>query len=369
MNQSTASSDPTNAHDADGRVRPTSWSFATGFTLSALLALAIVRPNWVPLFLGAAFAVTLGPVFRWLRAVLGGRETLAAAITTVMLLFVVLSPLASLVAYAANEVAQGIEWLKETMQLDNVRELIGGRVPAPVRSLLERTLENFNLGPDELQEYGKRGVELAQQATPKVAGASLALLGNTLLLLLSCFFFLADGGKLVSLIMHTSPLRGGHTRELMDEFRSVASASLMGMAFTGVGQCLVLTAGFYFAGVPHLFFFGVGALVAAFVPLVGSMLVWLPVSVGLAVTGSTYIGVGLAVYSLVATNVVDGGLKPLVLRGQMAMHGGLLFLGILGGLSLFGPVGVVAGPLCIAFFTTFLTIYQRDYLKQEPVEG
>lgn len=366
MNQLVDSPSPAAQAAAKAATKPTSWSFAVGFTAAAVLAFAVLRPNWVPLFLGASLAVTLAPCCRWLRGRLHGRETMAAAITTFAMFLVVLTPLASLVAYGANEVAQGIDWLKETMQLDNVRELIGGRVPAPVRGLLERALKNFSVGPEDLTEYGKRGVEIAQQATPKVAGASLAMLGNTLLLLLSTFFFLADGPKLVGTMLRISPLNERHTRELMDEFQSVASASLIGMAFTGVGQSLALTAGFAFAGVPHLFFFAVATLVSAFVPLVGTLLVWLPVAAGLALTGSGGLGAAVAAYSLVATNVVDGGLKPLVLRGRMAMHGGLLFLGILGGLSLFGPAGVVAGPLCIAFFTTFLTIYQRDYLHQLP---
>lgn len=365
---------PRGEAEASYGAKPTSWSFAVGFTVAAALAFAVVRPYWVPLFLGAVLAVTLEPVYLALTRFMGNRPRGAAALTALLLLLVVLTPLASLVAYGATEVNQGVAWLKESVQLDTFRELIGGRVPAPVQKLMERALGGFQVSQEDLSEYTKRGLEVAQQATPAVAGASAALFGNMLLMLLSLYFFLADGGAMVRLLMQVSPLQEKHTRELVDEFRSVASASMLGMAFTGVGQATVLVVGFAVAGLPHLFFFGVLTLISAFVPLLGTMLVWLPCAAGFAITGHGATAAGLAVYSIVATNVVDGGLKPMVLQGKMAMHGGLLFLGILGGLGLFGPAGVIAGPLCIAFFTTFLTIYRRDYLKtgvvaQAPTTG
>ena len=83
--------------------------------------------------------------------------------------------------------------------------------------------------------------------------------------------------------------------------------------------------------------------------------------------GGAGMGVGLAVYSLVAVNVVDTGIKPMLLKGKMAMHGGLTFLSMLGGLTVFGPIGFIAGPLCIAFVTAFLRMYQRDYLRKGDV--
>lgn len=356
---------PNTPEHVSGRTVP--WHFAVLFAAAGALALSVVLPYGVPLFLGATLAVTLLPVQRLLLKLTGGRGTLAAILCTLLLLILVVTPLISLVAYAATEIAGGIEWAKQTMEVSNLKDLAMGRVPAFMRPMLERAMTSLSVSPEDFESYATKALEFGQQAVPRIFGGGLGAIGGLILVLLSTFFFLADGESLIDLLMRLSPLSRKQTHELVSEFHAVSSASLMGLAFSAVGQALMLTLGFYFAGVPHLFFFAIAALVSAFVPLVGSLLVWLPVSLFMASQAGTGTAVGLLVYSVVAVNIVDTGLKPMLLKGKMAMHGGLTFLGMLGGLTVFGPVGFIAGPLCIAFVTAFMRMYQRDYLKKGEV--
>lgn len=347
--------------------KPVPAHFAVLFALAGALALWVILPYGVPLFLGATLAATLAPVQRLLLKLTRGRGTLASMMCTLLLLVLVVTPLISLVAYAATEVAGGIEWAKQTMEVSNLKDLAMGRVPTFMRPMLERAMSSLSVSPQDFERYAQKALEFGQHAVPMIFGGGLGAVGSLILVLLSTFFFLADGSSVIDLLVRLSPLSPKQTKELVEEFQSVASASLMGLAFSAVGQALALSLGFYFFSVPHLFFFGVAALVSAFVPLVGSMLVWLPTALFMGSQNGAGAGVGLAVYSFVAISVIDSGLKPMLLKGKMAMHGGLTFLAMLGGLSVFGPVGFIAGPLCIAFVTAFMRMYQRDYLKKGAV--
>jgi predicted PurR-regulated permease PerM len=338
--------------------RPVPAHFAVLFALAGALALWVVLPYAVPVFLGATLSVTLLPVQRVLLKLTRGRKGLASSLCTLLLLVLVVTPLISLVAYAATEIASGIEWAKQSLEVSNLKDLAMGRVPSFMRPLLERAFTSLQVSPQDFENVGHKVLEFGQTAVPRIFGGSLGALGG---------FFLADGESVIDLLMRLSPLSKKQTKELVDEFHAVSSASLMGLAFSAVSQCLVLTLGYWMAGVPHLFFFSVASFVSAFVPLVGAMLVWLPTALFMGTQGGAGMGVGLAVYSLVAVNVVDTGIKPMLLKGKMAMHGGLTFLSMLGGLTVFGPIGFIAGPLCIAFVTAFLRMYQRDYLRKGDV--
>lgn len=347
--------------------KPVPAHFAVLFAAAGALALSVILPFGVPLFLGATLAATLGPLQRLLLKVSGGRKTLASILCTLLLLVLVVTPLISLIAYAASEVAGGIEWAKQTMEVSNLKDLAMGRLPEFARPTLERAMTSLSISPQDFESYAGKALEFGQTAVPRIFGGGLGAVGGLILVLLSTFFFLADGSSLIDLLLRLSPLSRKQTKELIEEFQSVSSASLMGLAFSAVGQGLVLSAGYYFASVPHLFFFGVGSFVSAFVPLVGSMLVWLPTGLFMASQAGATTGIGLVVYCFVAVNIVDSGLKPMLLKGKMAMHGGITFVSMLGGISVFGPVGFIAGPLCIAFVTAFLRMYQRDYLKKGDV--
>lgn len=362
----TSSSDPSAENLPEDNAAAVPRSFALLFALAGLLALMVVRPYWVQLFLGACLSVTLAPIYDYLMKVTRGRRPgMAATVSTLLLLVIVIAPLASLLAYGATEVASGIEWAKQTLEVGTIQELSAGRVPNAMRGTVTRALSSMSIDSTDIDSYAKKALELAQGAVPRIFGTGLSAIGSLILVLLSTFFFLADGGAIIDKTMHLSPLPRRHTRELLKEFRAVGSASLMGLAFSAVTQCIVLTLGFWMAGLPHLFFFAVMALISAFVPLVGSMLLWLPTAILVGVQNGATAGLLLVAWSFISVNAVDTGLKPLVLKGKMALHGGLTFLGMLGGLSVFGPVGFIAGPLVMAFVVAFIRMYERDYLDKQ----
>lgn len=345
----------------------TPMAFTVAFIIATLMMGMLILQFWVPIFLGVTLSVTLFPIHRRLTQFLRGRTGWSALFCTLGLFLVVVSPLVSVTAYSASEIVQGLAWLQQNLQVESVKELSFSKIPTAIADMLEPSFEMMNLDASNIQEILSQALSSVQHMIPKIFSVSLAAIVNLFLTLLSVFVFLSEGQALQNLLLQVSPLRRLHTNELLNEFHAVASASLIGLGVTSSLQALVVMLGFFCAGIPHVFFFGIVTLIASFIPIVGSTLVWLP-AVGVLAFQSAYgAAIGLAIWSAVSINIIDNGIKPWILQGRMAMPMPLAFLGLLSGLSLFGPVGMIAGPLVVAFFTVLLRIYRRDYLEPSQV--
>ena len=176
-----------------------------------------------------------------------------------------------------------------------------------------------------------------------------------------------EGRRLIEWLGTVSPLQARQTRELLTEFRKVSNASVVGSVVSALGQGLLAAIGFAITRVPHALFFGLLTAIASFIPVVGTAIVWVPAVLLLGATGHMTSAVVLGAWCLV---FVIGGEhigKPLLLRGQVEMHTGLVFLSLLGGLEVFGLLGIIIGPLVISFFLALMRMYQRDFQRMVEV--
>jgi predicted PurR-regulated permease PerM len=189
-------------------------------------------------------------------------------------------------------------------------------------------------------------------------------------MLIAFYFFLIEGARLSAWLQRVSPLEARQTRDLVDELRAVSRASILGTAIASGFQAVTATIGYVVTGVPHAIFFGLLTLIASFIPVVGTLLVWLPATAFLWLLGHHVGAIVLAVWCLVLVVGAEHIGKPIALRvvlgGQQEMHTGLVFLALLGGLEMFGLIGLVVGPLIFAFLLAMLRIYERDFIANRP---
>ena len=327
---------------------------------AALLAY-IAWPVRVPLFLAAVLTVVSRSIYAWMTARLGNRPRLAGGAMTLLLLAGIVVPLLSLGAGALHEVTDGLAWLRDALGFYE-----GDLALAP--EVFQRALDKlgtiFHLNRTEVQRGVTEAVHYAQRLAPYIVTASLGAFGKTFLMLVAFYFFTVDGHWLTQFVGRISPLRPSETHELLVEFRNVTSGAVLGNAVNALLQACVLFAGFVATQIPHASFFGILALPAALVPLVGSQLIWGPAMVILIYQQRPGAAIGLALWCTITVLFIDNFVKPFVLRGKVELHGGLLLLGFIGGLAMFGLPGLVAGPLAVAFSATLFRIYQRDYLNR-----
>jgi predicted PurR-regulated permease PerM len=343
-------------------------SFGVLLGLATLLLAYLASPFAAPLFLAAVLATLLHGPFEWLTGRMRGRRRLAAALITLAVFIVLVAPFASLVGFAAREAAVGLAYLRDTLGVHSVGQLQSGHLPPRAEALLQHLLAMAHLSRAQLGEYAGRFSGRAEQLGTAAVAASSHLVVHMIIMLAAFFFLIIEGRDLVRLLTRVSPLEARQTRELLAEFRNVSSAAVLGTLVTAGFQGAMTGIGFAVAGVPHPLFFALLALLASFIPVIGTALVWVPAVALLGLSGHPGWASALAGWCLVVVVGAEHALKPLVMRGRVEMSTGLLLLALLGGLEMFGLLGVLLGPLIVAFFLALLRMYERDFLaRQRPI--
>lgn len=332
------------------------------------LLCAVIAPLGVALFSATVLGAVLWPLCMRLTRALSGRRKLAAGALVFATVVILVGPLLGMSAFVVTEVTQGVDYVSDTVRSEGVSGLIN-RLPEPIADAARYLVKQLP------SRTGKPGDQVAQQLqaqTGKAAafmGAALSATGSflfqTVMMLIALFFFLAHGEDAVAWIDEVSPLREGQTRELLREFKKVAYAVIMSTVITAAIQALAALIGYFIARVPHPIFFGATTFIIAFIPAVGAGSVTLVAALLLFVTGHNYMALFLAIWAVTVVGLVDNLVKPLLIRGGVEMHGAIVFFSLIGGLSAFGAVGLLMGPLTVALFLTVLRMYQRDYLHRD----
>jgi predicted PurR-regulated permease PerM len=343
------------------RARRTFWAL---FAVAVALTIYVVWPFRSPLFLAAVLAAAFQPLLARTEWLLKGRRRLAGALLTLLVFAAIVAPIASILAFIAQEITQGLTWVRDSLGVQSVGDLSLSRVPPQAQHAIDRILSTLHLSREQVQTFAAKALDYAQAVGPALLGASISAVASTFIMLAAFFFLLVDGRHLIRLLGRVCPLQAAQTEELLQEFANVSSATLVGAALTAAVQAVLATIGFALAGVPHAVFLGITTLVASFVPVIGTALVWIPAAVLLVLTGHVTAAIFVAAWCGVLLTAADNVVKPLAMRGKVEMHTGLVFLALLGGITMFGLLGIIAGPLVIAFLLALLRMYERDFAER-----
>jgi predicted PurR-regulated permease PerM len=177
------------------------------------------------------------------------------------------------------------------------------------------------------------------------------------LMLYAMYFFLIDGERLIDRILYYLPLTDEDERRLLDKFTSVARATLKGTAVIGGLQGGLAGLAFFVVGIPSALFWAVIMMVLSIIPGIGTGLVWVPAVIILAAGGSWAKAVGLAVFCGAVVGSVDNVLRPRLVGQDTQLPDLLILLSTLGGITLFGILGFIIGPIVAALFVTVWEIY------------
>src|SRR2546423_10150997 len=344
------------------RARRTFWVL---FAVAVALTVYVVWPFRAPLFLAAVLAAAFQPLLARTERLLKGRRRLAGALLTLLVVAAIVAPIASILAFIAQEITKGLTWVRDSLGIQSMGDVSLSRVPPEAQHAIDRALSTLHVSREQVQTIAAKALDYAQGVGPALLGASVGAVASTFIMLAALFFLLVDGRHLIRLLGRVSPLQAAQTEELLREFANVSSATLVGAALTAAGQALPATVGFALAGLPNAIFLGIVTLVASFVPVIGTALVWIPAAALLALTGHVTAAIFVAAWCGVLLTAADNLVKPLAMRGKVGMHTGLLFLALLGGITMFGLLGIIAGPLVIAFLLALLRMYERDFVDHQ----
>ncbi len=318
----------------------------------------ILQPFLQPMAWAAILALFLYPLQRRLIRLLGGRENLSALLLTIFTLLMFAGPL-TVLAVAFGAQAQHLLSLSGDF-LDRLRS--GGSFSLTsipyLEALFDWLNQHLSISMAEVQGWAVSGAtklleNLASFGGTAFFGAVGTVLSFTVMLFL-LFFLLRDGESITRTAVTLVPMDSARKGVLTQRMKAVTRAVVLGTMVTALVQGLLLGVGFAIAGLPAPVVFGVIGAILSVVPFGGTALVWVPGAAALFLTGHPGMGLFLTLWGAVLVSSADNFLKPLLIGGQAEVPTLAVFIGVIGGLSAFGLIGMFTGPIVMALVLTLI---------------
>ena len=242
-------------------------------------------------------------------------------------------------------------------------QLFGG----PVIAWLKEQL-NFNKDQveDLLVKVRETAGPLALGTTQFISSFLLDFIVGLTVMIVGLYYFLADGPEMITALMRLSPLDDRYEAQLLAQFSELTRAVILAMLLAAVVQGLLAGIGYLVAGFGNVFILTLVTMVFAMVPFIGATAVWGGCCLWLALhDGRPQAAIALAVYGVVVVSLADNLIKPMVLHGRSNLHPLLALLSVLGGAKALGPIGIVLGPIVVAFLQTLLVMLRSELMAMD----
>lgn len=324
----------------------------------------ILQPFIGSLLWAALIAFLLSPVNQRLRRALHGRGGAAAILLTLAVTLLVLIPSALLTVVFARQATDLLTQLQQTVAryqivkasdllripiLDRVIQWIGGLIPVTADQVRGWILDG-----------GKNLVQTLVSFSGSFFAGALGALVNFILMLFLLFFFLRDGEEMWQRLLTLIPLRPERKAHLVAHLAGVTRAVVLGALLTAVLQGTLVGVSFAIVRLPSPVVFGALAAGASLLPLVGTALVWVPTAGVLALQGRGAAAIFLVAWGAAVVSSVDNFVRPRFISGRAQIATLPVFLGLMGGISVFGPIGMFLGPVIIALALALLRFAEES---------
>jgi predicted PurR-regulated permease PerM len=342
----------------------------TAFFFALLLvilygAFLILSPFLTAITWAAILAVLVYPVYAWLLKLFRGRATLAALVIIVVITLLITVPGVELALFLSDEAIELVQTVRallsdqgvqEWAQKPWVRQLTGWW------SMISFRLVDFKIDWKEMLVQGAQvssGFLVSQ--VKGVAQNVLMFTVNFIIALFTLFFFLRDGAKFCQRVQRLLPMDRDHQERLLKHIVDAVVAVVHGSLVVAMVQGLLAGLAFWVLGVPFSVLWGVVTAFVSLLPVGGSAIVSVPAAIYLFLQGENVRGILLLIWCLGFVGMVDNILKPLLIGNRLGLPVLFLFFGILGGLALFGALGIILGPALLALLRALLDLYSEEY--------
>jgi len=345
--------------------------FAAAFILILVtllwLVFSVLRPFWEDFMWALIFALTLYPVFTKLKNLVRGRGGLAAFILT-LLIFVSLVLPGSFILINLGQEAKDAYRALSRISFSEKGLLLAQRIR---NSGLQPYLERWGIQPEQTEALLWNGISSGLKDVPKIIGErvslifkNLAIFGlHLLFVMVAVFFFFRDGPRYARFLIGLLPLERPYQERAVGAFSKTVTAVVRSMFVTALVQGILAGAGFTVVGLPVPILLGLLSAINSFIPFLGAASVWIPAAIWLIIQEEFLKGIGLGLYGLLVISTIDNFIKPLLIGESMKIPVFLLFFTILGGLKVYGVLGIFLGPIILSLGMAFLTIYREIYLS------
>jgi predicted PurR-regulated permease PerM len=298
------------------------------------------------------------PLLQRIAKATGGRSRAAGGLVVllVMTLFVPIGVAIVSLSRGAVELARGV------LASDSAKSaLVAVASGGPSGDAGEGGVLDILQSPGKILAFAQEHGAAAAHILGGVAGAAIHVVLGFFIFFYAVYVFLVDGPTYYEWLEQHAPIDVEHTRRLAAAFSETGRGLFIGLGLTGLTQGVFATVTYIALGVPRALVLGLLTCIASLIPSIGTGLVWIPVAIGLALAGKTASAAVMAGVGVLVIGTVDNLMRPIFARfGKLELPTFVLLTSIFGGLAIFGPGGVLLGPLFARLAKEALILARTD---------
>jgi len=312
----------------------------------------ILLPFYGAIMWSAIIALLFSPLYRWLLPRVSQSRNMAALVTLMVILIMVVLPLALLTASLVREAATLYAQL-ESGEINPAKYFRGvfDALPESITAVLDRFgLVSFNTLQRRLTLALSQGTQYIATQTFSAGQNTFEFVASVFIMLYLAFFLIRDGNTVLASLWRTVPLEPVHKRALLEKFITVIRATVKGNLLVAAIQGALGGLAFWYLEVGAAVLWAVLMACLSLLPTVGAALVWFPVALYFLMTGALWKSIALMAYGVLVIGLIDNLLRPILVGKDIRMPDYVVMISTLGGMAVFGINGFVLGPVIAAMF-------------------
>ena len=317
--------------------------------LLIILSIITIWPIAVSIVIGLILAYVFYPVYRLVLKVVR-EKNISALIIVLLIIFMIFLPLWFLFPIVTRQIFEAYTYSQKIDIYTTLKSIIP-------ETLSRDTIVMFN------NFISKTVSAVFTKMTDTILDITNLLLQAAVVLFVF-FFAMRDAEKLKSYVREISPFSEELEESLSKQFKDITRSVIYGHIVVGVLQGVLTGIGLWIFGVPNVLILTILAILAAIIPVIGAWLIWLPASLYLLFSGHTGAGIGLFLYGAILVSWIDNILRPYIIARKSNISTPVVVVGMLGGLIVFGIIGLIIGPLILAYLLVLLDAYKDKKLSR-----
>jgi len=313
-----------------------------------ILAAMVLKPVIFSITWGALLAYMFYPVYKWTLKRLKN-ESLSAFLICFLLLLIILIPIIFIINYLMDQAVNfylalqtldlaGV--IKQAFSLDIFSSSILTTLTDSLNSLVPKILSYF------ITKFSNIVLNIP------------VILLKLFVVIFVFFFVLRDGEKAIGYVGSLFPFKREIGEKFIKQFKGVTNSVLLGQVLVGVIQGIIAGIGYFIFGVPYALLLTILTIFVSIIPFIGAWLGWVPAVIYLFSVGRTGAGLGLLIYGILIVSLIDNVLRTIIVAKRTKINSAIVIIGMIGGLFVFGVIGLILGPLILSYVILIVELYR-----------
>ncbi len=318
------------------------------------LSFKLVQPFFTYVFLGLILTISVHPVYKWFTRRIKNKKA-SSLITVILIVLIIIIPSFFLGSALVKQTANMVNSFNPE-SIEGINNYVVSHLGswADISSNLNSLFANLK--------------DFVVKSAFSIAGSVAEIVLSLFIMFFIMYYGFIEGEKWIHQIREVFPFNKKRREQLVRKIKSVTQGVIYGQVFISVLQGLLGGIGFFIIGIKNPVFWGFIMTILAFLPVVGTGMVWAPVGIIELANGHIIGGIFILVFGFFIVSGIDNVLRPKIISGKGKIHPIIALIGILGGLKVFGFLGIIIGPLIAALFIALAEFYYEDYVRNKSRE-